>query len=117
VLKRFLCTEVMGRQLAAQETAVKRFYRKKLKTIGPGKAQVAAVRKLSAVVWWNLTHRQPYREQDEELTCRKGSRLERVAVVPVTEVSAEELASVGERLEARVASLERPGRESGHPLS
>jgi hypothetical protein len=66
----------MGMQLARQETAVKRFYQKKAKQIGQAKAQVAAARKLSAVVWWILTNRSPYPEQDEGLSARKADNLD-----------------------------------------
>ena len=117
VLKRFLCNAVMGMQLARQETAIKRFYQKKAKQIGQAKAQVAAARKLSAVVWWILSNRQPYREQDEGLSARKGANLDRVAAVPPPTVSAEELRSIGEELVAKSDTLERLARESGYARS
>ena len=112
VLKRFLCGAVMGMLMASQETAVKRFYRKKVKVIGTGKAQVAAARKLSAVVWWILTHRVPYVEQDEALSERKEARLERVALTPPPVVSSEDLQAVGEALGSRADALNRLERES-----
>jgi transposase len=113
VLKRFLCNAVMGMQLARQETAVKRFYQKKTKQLGQAKAQVAAARKLSAVVWWILTNRQPYQEQDERLSARKGENLDRMAAVPPPSISAEELRSIGENLVEQAETLERLDRESG----
>ena len=113
VLKRFLCGAVMGMQLARQETAVKRFYQKKAKQLGAAKAQVAAARKLSAVVWWILTNRRPYQEQDEGLSERKAQNLERVAETSPPTVSAQELSSLGEELVAQASTLERLGRESG----
>jgi len=111
VLKRFLCGAVMGMLMANQDTAVKRFYQKKSKQIGGAKAQVAAARKLSAVVWWILTNRVPYREQDEGLTARKESKLDRVAQVPAPTVSLEELAKVGAEMEAKAEVLGRLQRE------
>jgi transposase len=112
VLKHFLCSAVMGMLLARQETAVKRFYQKKLKQIGQSKAQVAAARKLSAVVWWVLTHREAYREQDEELTERKMARLDRAAESPPTEVTPEDLETIGTNLSEKAEILERLIRES-----
>ncbi len=113
VLKRFLCGAVMGMLLARQETAVKRFYQKKVKQIGQPKAQVAAARKLSAVVWWVLTHREAYREQDEDLTERKAARLDRAAQHPPTEISPPELETIGTRLSEKVDALDRLSREIG----
>jgi transposase len=110
VLKHFLCNAVMGMQLARQETAVKRFYQKKSKEIGQAKAQVAAARKLSAVVWWILTNRQPYREQDEGLSARKGENLDRVAATPPPTMSAQELSALGEELVRQADTIEKLGR-------
>jgi transposase len=110
VLKPFLCDAVMGMQLARQETAVKRFYQKKSKQIGQAKAQVAAARKLSAVVWWILTNRQPYREQDEGLSARKGENLDRVAATPPPTVSTQELSALGEQLVTQAETIEKLGR-------
>ncbi|MGA7922740.1 MAG: transposase [Thermoplasmata archaeon] len=117
VLKRFLCGAVMGMQLARQDTAVKRFYQKKAKQIGSAKAQVAAARKLSAVVWWILTHHAPYQEQDEELSARKGANLDRAATLPPPTVSEEELRSIGDELVSQADTLERLERESGLTLN
>lgn len=107
VLKRFLCNAVMGMSLARQETGVKRFYQKKSQQLGHPKAQVAAARKLSAVVWWILSHRQPYREQDEKLTERKEVRLEREAIRTVPEVSSELLERIGAELAEKGETLAR----------
>ncbi|HTT73828.1 MAG TPA: IS110 family transposase [Thermoplasmata archaeon] len=115
VLKRFLCNAVMGMQLARQETAVKRFYQKKSKQIGQAKAQVAAARKLSAAVWWILTNRQPYREQDEGLSARKGEKLDRVAATPPPTVSAQELSALGEELLTQADTIEKLGRVGQPP--
>jgi transposase len=109
VLKHFLCNAVMGMQLARQETAVKRFYQKKSKQIGHAKAQVAAARKLSAVVWWILTNRQPYREQDEGLSARKSEKLDRLAENPPPTVSAEELSALGDELVVQADTIEKLG--------
>lgn len=111
VLKRFLCGAVMGMLLARQETSVKRFYQRKAKQIGGAKAQVAAARKLSAVVWWILTHHAPYREQDEALTERKESKLDRVASRPTVPVTPEELTALGTEVGQKAAVLERLNRE------
>lgn len=117
VLKRFLCGAVMGMLRANQDTAIKRFYRKKAKAIGTGKAQVAAARKLSAVVWWILTHHQPYVEQDVGLSARKEATLERVVLTPTPEVTPADLQAVGEELGGRADVLGRLERESAftHP--
>jgi transposase len=112
VLKRFLCTAVMGMLLARQETAVKRFYQKKAKQIGQAKAQVAAARKLSAVVWWILTNQHPYLEQDEGLTERKAVRLSRVAEVAPTLMSSEELEAIGSALSEKAEALDRLAQEN-----
>jgi transposase len=113
VLKAFLCSAVMGMMLARQETAIKRFYQKKAKQIGQPKAQVAAARKLSAVVWWILTNRQPYREQDEALTERKEALLDRTAAVRPTEIDGPTLERLGATLSDKVEALDRLARESG----
>lgn len=102
----------MGMQLARQDTTVKRFFQKKAKQIGAAKAQVAAARKLSAVVWWILTNRQPYREQDEGLSERKEQNLDRVAATPPQTVSPEELNELGAELTAQVDTLQKLGREN-----
>jgi transposase len=111
VLKRFLCGAVMGMLLARQDTAVKQFYQKKAKQIGGAKAQVAAARKLSAVVWWILTNRAPYREQDQDLTERKEAKLDRVAAHPTEQLSPEALTALGEELGAKASILDRLNRE------
>ncbi len=72
---------------------------------------MAAARKLSAVVWWILTNRKPYREQDEGLSARKGANLDRVVTVPPPTVSTEDLSALGEELVAHTDTLERLGRE------
>lgn len=113
VLKSFLCSAVMGMMLARQETTIKRFYRKKVRQIGQPKAQVAAARKLSAVVWWVLTNRQPYREQDEALSERKGALLDRTAAIPSVEVDRPSLELLGAQLSGKVEALDRLSRESG----
>jgi transposase len=113
VLKSFLCSAVMGMMLARQETAIKRFYRRKVKQIGQPKAQVAAARKLSAVVWWVLTNRQPYREQDESLTERKEALLDRTAAVRPTEIDGPSLERLGVALSGKVEALDRLAHESG----
>jgi transposase len=116
VLKRFLCNAVMGMLLAKPETAVRRFYRKKAKQIGHPKAQVAAARKLSAVVWWILTYRQPYREQDESLTARKEHNLERVAEAATTTVEEPDLPAIGAELAEKASLLNRLEPTAAVPL-
>jgi transposase len=117
VLKRFLCSAVMGMLIARQETAIKRFYLRKAKQIGPAKARVAAARKLSAVVWWILSHREAYREQDEGLTERKEVQLDRKAARPVSEVSSEGLAMIGAELAEKVDALRQLEQDERTPLT
>ena len=77
ILKSLLCTAVQGMLKCTTETALAKFYRKKEKTIGAAKAQVAAARKHACVVWAVLTTRQPYVEENEELTARKTAAMSR----------------------------------------
>jgi hypothetical protein len=95
LLKTFLCSAIRGMVLARQETAIKRFYQKKAKQIGRPNTQVAAARKLSAVVGWILTNRQAYREQDEALTERKEALLVRTAAVRPVELDGPALERLG----------------------
>lgn len=114
VLKRFLCIAVQGMLRANRDTAIKRFYEKKAKAIGAPKAQVAAARKLACAIWWMLTHQEPFKDQDEELTARKEQRMEARARTVPEPVSEEALDQVGEKLIARMPLLERLAREAGN---
>jgi hypothetical protein len=107
VLKRFLCIAVQGMLRAKQETAIRRFYEKKAKTIGTQKAQVAAARKLACAVWWMLTYHEAFKDQDEELTDRKAKRMQSVSERPTPELTAEDLEKVGKALEERLPTLSR----------
>jgi transposase len=75
VLKKFLCTAVRGAVRARKANAVAKFYRKKAKYLPGAKAEVAAGRKLSAVVYTILATKQPYEERDPDLVKRKTERL------------------------------------------
>ena len=68
---------------------------------------MATARKLSAVVWWILSYRQPYREPDEALTARNEINLERIAAVPAPVVGPPELQAVGEELAEKASILSR----------
>lgn len=75
VLKYFLCCAVYGALRAKKPNAVASFYRKKSKQIGSGKAQVAAARKLSGIVWKILITGEPYSEEDPALSGRKIAKM------------------------------------------
>jgi transposase len=113
VLKRFLCIAVQGMLKAKQDTSIKRFYEKKAKSIGAPKAQVAAARKLACAIWFMLSHREPFKDEDEELTARKEDRMVARARKEIEEITPERLASVGEELIGRTPLLERLAREAG----
>ncbi|EQD75142.1 transposase, ISlin1, partial [mine drainage metagenome] len=98
VLKRFLCLAVQGIIRTQRESTIGHFYDKKAKQIGAAKAQVAAARKLSAVIWHMLTYQHPYTEQDEGLSGRKAQNLGRVAQRPSMAMSASELEQEAEQL-------------------
>jgi transposase len=114
VLKRFLCIAVQGMLRANRETSIKRFYEKKAKAIGAPKAQVAAARKLACAIWWMLTHNEPFKDEDEDLTARKSQRMEARARGVTEPISEERLSEVGERLIAQAPLLERLAREAGN---
>ena len=113
VLKRFLCIAVQGMLRANRDTQIKRFYEKKAKAIGAPKAQIAAARKLACAIWWMLSHNEPFKDEDEELTVRKSQRMEIRAreIAPAT--SKAQLAEAGEKLIARAPLLERLAKEAG----
>jgi transposase len=71
VLKYALTCALRGAVAARKNSAVKRFYLKRRKRLGAQKAEVAAARKMACVVWKVLSTRQPYREEDKQLTARK----------------------------------------------
>jgi transposase len=114
VLKRFLCIAVQGMLRANQNTSIKRFYEKKSKSIGAPKAQVAAARKLACAIWWMLSHGEPFRDQDEDLTARKARRMETRAQEAPVEMTEEELDQIGQKLVAKAPVLERLAREAGN---
>ncbi len=112
LLKRFLCLAVRGIVRTQQESTIGRFYEKKAKQIGAAKAQVAAARKLSAVIWHMLTFQHPYTEQDGELSDRKAQNVERVARRPSMAMSAAEVEFEAEQLLAKADVLVRMGEEA-----
>jgi transposase len=75
ILKSALTCAVRGAVSAEKNSAVKRFYLKRLKRMGGQKAEVAAARKMACIVWKVLRTRQPYREEDKRLTARKRRTL------------------------------------------
>ncbi|MGI0132115.1 MAG: IS110 family transposase [Thermoplasmata archaeon] len=111
VLKRFLCIAVQGMLRSKQETAIKRFYAKKAKTIGAPKAQVAAARKLACAIWYMLRNEVPYRDSDDELAERKEKRMRRTAADELALPTSRDLEGVAERLMGKSGALERLARE------
>ena len=80
VLKYALTCGVNAAARARTDSAVKRFYLKRIaKGKSPQDAQVAAARKLACIVWKILTSKQRYVEEDKYLTSRKMSRLSQIA--------------------------------------
>jgi len=72
VLKYAFTCAVKGAVKAKAKTAVKHLYLKQIgKGKAPQKAEVAAARKLSWIVWAMLTSKQRYVEEDRYLTARK----------------------------------------------
>ncbi|MCI4323936.1 MAG: IS110 family transposase [Thermoplasmata archaeon] len=112
VLKAFLCIAVQGLIRTNRDTSIKRFYEKKAKQIGAAKAQIAAARKLSAVIWHMLTYQHPYAEQDEVLTVRKAGNVERVARRPSMTMSAAAVEQEAEQLLTKADVLARMGQEA-----
>ena len=106
MLKSLLCTAVQGMLKSSNETAVARFYRKKEKTIGVAKAQVAAARKLACVVWAILTNRLSYIEKNEELTERKMASMNRSSKKTVA-FSEQQLNDVTELLCAKTTVVDK----------
>jgi hypothetical protein len=84
------------------------------KTIGAAKAQVAAARKLACAIRHMLTHGEPYRDADDELTERTTSRMARTAGQDASLPSARDLAGIDEKLTTRAGALERLDREEAH---
>ncbi len=61
---------------AAKDSSVKLFYQKMMqKGVPPQKAQVAAARKMTCIVWKVLSSGRPYVEEDEYLTERKKMKV------------------------------------------
>jgi transposase len=114
ILKYFLCNAVHGMISSRRETAVTKFYKKKAKQIGEGKAKVAAARKLAAIIWRMLTDNIPYVEEDPELTSRKVVRMERTAKSGTSATTDDELVSLALDLGAKEVLLKRmaPGDDS-----
>ncbi|MCI4323298.1 MAG: IS110 family transposase [Thermoplasmata archaeon] len=111
VLKRFLCLAVQGIVRTQRKSTIAQFYEKKAKQIGAAKAQVAAARKLSGIVWHMLTYQHPYVEQSEELSIRKAENVERVARRPPMTMSAGEVEQEAEQLMLKADVLARIGPE------
>jgi hypothetical protein len=84
ILKYALTCAVSGATKAARDTSVKRFYQKMIKKGLPEqKAQVAAARKMSWIVWKVLSSGQPYEEEDVYLTQRKMKAVSSKASKPL----------------------------------
>ena len=107
VLKYFLTCGAMGAVRAKRSNAVGRFYRKLSKHKPGQQAEVAAARKMSAIVYRVLQSGEPYREEDPELTKRKVVRLEGKAEGPKHEVSVVDLQNTVARLREKGEVLER----------
>jgi hypothetical protein len=107
VLKFFLCSAVLGAIRASTPNSVAKFYNKKAKQIGGGKAQVAAARKLSGIVWKILTSGQLYAEENPALTHRKVTRMNRMAKSPGKAVTDEELMAMATEIGNKQEVLKR----------
>ena len=112
MLKSLFCTAVQGMLKSSTETAIKTFYHKKEKTIGAAKAQVAATRKLACTVWAVLTRRQPYVEQNDELTARKTVIMRRAAR-KATAFSEKQLSEVTDILCSKTEVIDKLKEEVG----
>jgi len=114
ILKYFLCNSVQGMISSRRQTSVTKFYKKKAKQIGEGKAKVAAARKLAAIIWRMLTDNTPYVEEDPELTGRKVVRMERIAKSEIKTTTDDELINLASELGSKEALLKRmaPGDDS-----
>ncbi len=107
VLKYFLCCGVQGSLRAKNPSKVARFYKKKAKQIGAGKAEVAAARMLAGIIWRMLTDGAPYKEEDEALTARKKKRMERRAKALANPVSVDDLKKRADELIRKEETLRR----------
>lgn len=77
ILKSTPCSAIERMLESSSETTVTGFYCREEKTIGAAKAQIAAARKLTCVVWAILTPCQPYIEESEESVARKMASMNR----------------------------------------
>jgi uncharacterized damage-inducible protein DinB len=116
VLKRFLSLAVQGIVRAQRNSTIDRFYEKKAKQIGAAKAQGAAARKLSAVIWHMLTFQHLYVEQDEDRSGRKAENAERIARRPSMAMSAAEVEQEAEQLLTKADVLARIGQEAAYDV-
>jgi hypothetical protein len=107
VLKYFLTNAVQGILKTKKNTAIKIFYRKKEKQIGAPKAQVAAARKLASVVWWVLTNKKPYVDEDPVLTKRKHKNMNAKAIKAEKEISQEDIKKLIGEIEQKRDVLDR----------
>lgn len=84
ILKYALTCAVSGATKSVKDTSVKRFYQKMIRKGAPAqKAQVAAARKMSWIVWKVLSSGQPYEEEDVYLTQRKMKAVSSKASKPL----------------------------------
>lgn len=107
VLKYFLCNAVQGATRASKPNSIAKFYKKKSKQIGQGKAQVAAARKLAGILWTILMTKTPYVEENPALTQRKLARMELKARAPEHHVTTEELNELASNISAKEQVLKR----------
>jgi transposase len=107
VLKYFLCNAVQGALRASKPNSIAKFYKKKAKQIGHGKAQVAAARKLAGILWTILMTETPYIEENPALTQRKMARMELKARAPEHHVTTEELNELASNISAKEQVLKR----------
>jgi transposase len=107
VLKYFLCNAVQGAIRASKPNSIAKFYKKKAKQIGHGKAQVAAARKLAGILWTILMTETPYIEENPALTQRKMARMELKAKAPIHHVTTEELNELASNISAKEQVLKR----------
>jgi transposase len=84
ILKYALTCAVNGAAKASKNSSVKLFHQKMInKGVAPQKAQVAAARKMSWIVWKVLSSGQPYEEEDTYLTQRKMKAVSSKASKPL----------------------------------
>ena len=97
---------------SAKERAIARSYRRKEKSIGAVKTQVAAARKLACVVRAMLTSGKPYVEEDKDLTARKTVTTDKHAGKAAA-FSEQELVDITELLRTKTEILYRLKEDVG----